>query len=299
MLKTNKKLIIFSVIFIFIIIFINFAYKYTVDKQIIEISPDRKTDFRLDRNLKILVLGADSIIPGQLKGWYGRSDFISLVYINHHTDDVSVLSIPRDTRIELKKHNTSKINSANQLGGYKLARRAVEKLLGIKIDYVVVLSMEAVIDLLEEIGPLKIFVPEKMEYDDNKADLHIHIEPGLQLMNGTEAMNFIRFRNANRGDIARIERQHIFLRAIVKKLQEPNLIFKLPGLLLKANQTFLTDMSFKTMFELGTLLRSLVPANLQNYIVPGDFGQNGYWIVNNEELKSMIQKIKNGEASQE
>jgi polyisoprenyl-teichoic acid--peptidoglycan teichoic acid transferase len=298
MFEKNKKLIFFSSLLIFVIIVLSLILQPSPNKEVLNINAKKKTDFKLDKNIKILVLGADSVIPGQLKGWYGRSDFISLVYINHLTNEVSLLSIPRDTKIELKKHNTTKINSANQYGGYRLARRAVEKLLGIKIDYVVVLSMEAVIDLLEEIGPLKIFVPERMEYDDNKANLHIHIEPGLQELDGREAMNFIRFRNANRGDIARIERQHIFLRAIVKKLQEPDLIFKLPGLLLKANQTFLTDMSFKTMFELGILLRSLTSANFQNYIVPGDFGSNGYWIADHKELKQIIQKIENGEDSQ-
>jgi polyisoprenyl-teichoic acid--peptidoglycan teichoic acid transferase len=299
MLQKNKKIIFYTFLLIFVIAFVGSVLQNTSTKKIVKIIPKKKTDFKLEKNIKILVLGADSVTPGQLKGWYGRSDFISLVYINHLTNDISLLSIPRDTKIELKKHNTTKINSANQIGGYKLARKAVEKLLGIKVDYVVVLSMEAVIDLLEEIGPLKIFVSEKMVYDDNKANLHIYIEPGLQELGAREVMNFIRFRNANRGDIARIERQHIFLRAIVKKLQEPDLIFKLPGLLFKANQTFLTDMSFKTMFELGILLRSLTPANFQNYIVPGDFGPNGYWISDHEELKYIIQKIENGEASQE
>jgi len=156
-----------------------------------------------------------------------------------------------------------------------------------------------VIELLDEAGPLKIFVPEEMKYDDNSASLHIDIEPGLQTMNGKEAMNFIRFRNANRGDIARIERQQIFLRAAIKKLQEPNLIFKLPGMLYKANQAFLTDMDFKTMFELGILLRSLSPGNYKSYIVPGDFGSNGYWLADKEELKSIVKRIKNGEPSQE
>lgn len=289
-----KKIILYLTIFVLVLIFGQFINKRQEQRPII-VEP-KKTDIKLDKEKIILLLGADSIIPGKLNGWYGRSDFIALLYINPKTDEVSFLSIPRDTKIELKKHKTTKINSANQVGGYKLARKAVQKLLNLKIDHVVVLSIQTVIDLLDEAGPLKIFVPEKMQYVDHSANLHINIDPGLQIMNGSEIMNFIRFRNANRGDIARIERQQIFLRAAIKKLQEPELIFKLPGMLYKANQAFLTDMSFKTMFELGILLRSLTPVNFKNYIVPGDFGSDGYWLADKQELKSIIDRIKYGES---
>lgn len=299
--KANKnRILVFIIVFLLVTVFASFINKQDKIPEQPELSNnEKKVDFDFDKKTKILLLGADSIIPGKLSGWYGRSDFIAVLYINPKTNEVSFLSIPRDTKIELRKHKTTKINSANQVGGYKLARKAVQKLLGIKIDHVAVLSIQTVIDLLDEAGPLKIFVPERMKYDDNSANLHIDIQPGLQEMNGKEAMDFIRFRNANRGDIARIERQQIFLRAAIKKLQEPNLIFKLPNMLYKANQAFLTDMSFKTMFELGILLRSLSPGNYKSYIVPGDFGSNGYWLADQEKLESIVKRIKYGEPSKE
>lgn len=298
--KANKKrILVFIIVFLLVMTIANFIDRQDKIPEQPETAKNEKVDFDFSKKTKILLLGADSIIPGKLSGWHGRSDFIAVLYINPKTDEVSFLSIPRDTKIELKKHKTSKINAANQVGGYKLARKAVQKLLDIKIDHVVVLSIQTVIDLLDEAGPLKIFVPEEMQYDDNSAGLHINIKPGLQEMNGKGAMDFIRFRNANRGDIARIERQQIFLRAAVKKLQEPNLIFKLPNMLYKANQAFLTDMSFKSMFELGILLRSLSPGNYKSYIVPGDFGSNGYWLANQEELESIVKRIKYGEPSKE
>ena len=294
---SKNQIFIFIAVFLLTIAFASFINKKDNEPEQPEITSAEKVDFDLNKEMKILILGADSVIPGKLSGWYGRSDFIAVLYINPKTNEVSFLSIPRDTKIELKKHKTTKINSANQVGGYKLARKAVQKLTKTKISHLVVLSIQTVIDLLDETGPLKIFVPKKMKYDDNSAGLHINIEAGLQEMSGKEAMGFIRFRNADRGDIARIERQQIFLRAAINKLQEPNLIFKLPSILYKANKAFLTDMSFKTMFKLGILLRSLTPANYKSYIVPGDFGSNGYWLSNQEELKSIMERIKNGEPS--
>ncbi|MDD9899241.1 MAG: LCP family protein [Candidatus Melainabacteria bacterium] len=258
---------------------------------------------QLEEELNILILGADSLVPGKLEGWNGRSDVIVLLNFNPRTKQVSILSIPRDTHIELKKYpDIHRINSANQFGGYKLSKRAVRRLLDkVKIDHVIVFSMKSTIELLETLGPLKIFVPVDMKYRDKSAGLDIDIKAGLQELEGKELMNFLRFRNLNKGDIGRIERQHIFFRAALKKLSQPEMIFRLPGILLKAGRTFTTDMSFRELFELGTLLRSLLPGSeqeqdnvwdFQSYIVPGDFGEDGSWVPNHSKIKVMMQEIR-------
>lgn len=262
---------------------------------------DQSTTIELKKPLNILILGADSLIPGKLEGWNGRSDVIVLLNFNPNTKQVSIISIPRDTYVELKNHTVHKINAANQLGGYKLSKRAVQRLLKVKIDHVIVFSMKSTIELLESLGPIKIFVPVEMKYHDLSAGLHIEIPAGLQELKGAQIMNFLRFRNLDKGDIGRIQRQHIFFRAALNKLSEPNMIFKMPGLLLKAGKTFSTDMSFRELFELGTLLRSLLPSSTKNqenrwtfksYIVPGDFGDEGYWLPKYKELEKMMQEIK-------
>ncbi len=255
----------------------------------------------IKKPLSILILGVDSITPGKLEGWNGRSDCIILLYVNPHNKTISAISIPRDTYVDLKKLPTHKINSANQFGGYKLTQRAVKKLLGIEVDQVIVFSIKSVIDLIDAIGEIKIYVPQKMSYHDKSANLHIEIKPGLQSMNGKELMNFLRYRSKTDGDIGRIQRQHIFFRAAVKQLLEPETIFKMPGILAKANKTFITDMSFKEMFQLGILLRSLMLEEqnsskgdkwrFKSYIVPGDFGQKGYWLPNEQKIKVMVSEI--------
>lgn len=267
-----------------------------------ELKEVKKKDLKaLNEPLSILILGVDSLVPGKLEGWNGRSDSIVILYVNPYTKIVSVISVPRDTYTELKKLKTHKINAANQIGGYKLTQRAVKKLLNLEIDHVLVFSIKAVIDLIDAMGEIKIYVPQKMSYHDKSANLHIEIEPGLQVMNGKQLMNFLRYRSKLDGDIGRIQRQHIFFRAAVKQLSKPQTAFRMPTMLLKANKTFITDMSFKEMFELGILLRSLLvdKGNTKNgvwsfksYIVPGDFGPNGYWLPNHEKIKEMILEIK-------
>lgn len=249
-------------------------------------------DIKLTKPISILVLGADSLIPGKLGGWNGRSDFMALVYINPSTDEVSILSIPRDTYVNLKNYKVYRINSANQIGGYKLAIRAVKKLLNIKeIDHVVVFSIKAVSDLLDDIGPLKIFVPKRMSYHDQSASLHIDFQPGLQSLNGKQLINFLRYRDAINGDIGRIRRQHMFFRALIKRILEPQMIFRVPSLIKKANRAILSDMNFAEMFRLGTLIRSLPPKSIKSYIVPGDFGKDGSWQVDYPQLEQLMAKI--------
>jgi len=273
--------------------------KITPDQPIQQI--DKPDAIKLEKQLNIMILGADSLIPGKLEGWNGRSDVIVVANFNPFTKQVSIISIPRDTYIELKKHkDIHRINSANQLGGYKLSKRVVQKLLGLKIDHVIVFSMKSAIELLETIGPVKIFVPVDMQYHDSKAGLHINIKAGLQKLKGAQIMNFLRYRNIDKGDIGRIERQHIFFRAALKRLSEPAMIFKMPSVLLKAGQTFTTDLSFRELFELGTLLRSLLPSSdnkedawdFKSYIVPGNFSSDGSWLPKYPELKAMVKEIK-------
>ena len=295
----KKTIFVISVILLVIIIYNLFELLKSSDKDHsvepkTKISKTKKTENKkipFDKPISILVLGADSVIPGKLKGWYGRSDFIALIHINPAQQKVHILSIPRDTKVSLKKHDVSRINAANQLGGYKFAKRAVQRLLGIKIDHVFVFSIQAVIDMIDTLGPVKIFVPQEMDYDDNRADLHIHIRPGLQEMDGTQLVKFVRYRNKNRGDIARIERQHIFCRYALRKLKEPEIVFRLPQFLFMANKAFLTDLDFSEMFQFGLLAKSLEMRDIQSHIVPGDFGSDGSWIVKKQELRDMISKI--------
>jgi polyisoprenyl-teichoic acid--peptidoglycan teichoic acid transferase len=300
----KKTIFVISVI-AFVIITYNLVESFRSDK--VEPSPkpvitkDLPVDLKdepkipFDKPVSILVLGADSLIPGKLEGWYGRSDFIALVYINPKQQKVHILSIPRDTQISLKKHDVSRINAANQLGGYKFAKRAVKRLVGLKkIDHVFVFSIQAVIDMIDTLGEVKIFVPQEMYYNDNSANLHINIKPGLQEMDGLQLMNFVRYRNKNKGDIGRIERQHIFFRAALRKLKEPEIVFRLPQFLFKANKAFQTDMDFSEMFQLGLLARSLEMSDFKSHIVPGDFGSDGSWLVKKLELRDMMNKITDG-----
>jgi len=243
----------------------------------------------------VLVLGTDVMQPNELQDWNGRSDLMLVIVYNRKHNRVAIVSVPRDSVVYLKRRSgeikPARINSTNHLGGYQLARKAIEALLNIKIDRVVVFSITGFEELINAIGKLEINVPKDLNYHDSKQDLHIEIAAGKQLMDGKTLIKFLRYRDKDQGDIGRIKRQQIFFRAAIKKLTEPAIIVKAPAIANKARELFLTDMSAREMLSLGNKLRSVPKRNYSGYLVPGDFARDGSWTVNQAELHAMMAKI--------
>jgi polyisoprenyl-teichoic acid--peptidoglycan teichoic acid transferase len=280
-----------SLLLLFLSVYFLFSTK-TPRKSILDLEAEEITDLKKENIESILVMGTDSLFPKDLKGWRGRSDLMVLLLINKSQNLVSLLSIPRDTKIQLSKFKISRINSANTVGGYTLSKRAVQKLLKLKVNHFVLLNLAGFKEVLDSIGPIKIYVHKKMSYHDYSQDLHIEIEAGMNQMDSQELINFLRYRSKEEGDIGRIKRQQMFFRAALRKLIEPEIIFRIPSILQKANSLFLTDMKFQEMFNLVIYLRSLKKSAYKTYIVPGDFALDGTWIVNYEELNDLMVKIK-------
>lgn len=238
-------------------------------------------------------MGSDANIGGTLKDWRGRSDFIAVLSLNTEKEELSIVSIPRDTLVYIEKNKPKqRVNAANAIGGYKLSRKIISNLLQLDIDNVIVFSITGAIKLVDTLGEIEIEVPKRMSYHDNSANLHIEIKPGLQKMDGRELMNFLRYRSDEMGDIGRINRQQIFFNAALKKVAEKETFFKMPELINKANEVFLTDMNFQELFSYGLFFKSLPRSKMQTYVVPGNFGENGEWLVQKDNLELLMQEIK-------
>lgn len=172
-----------------------------------------------------------------------RSDTLILVRINPNTGEVGLLSIPRDTRVEVRGRGTSKINAAYAYGylhaqdlyadnvsqqeaGMALAAETVEwftnmSALGARIDYTIQINFEGFAQLIDALGGLDIDVPSAVV--DEKyptADygiMRIAFEPGLQHMDGTRALIYARTRHAD-SDFGRNMRQQLVVSALASRL---------------------------------------------------------------------------------
>jgi len=126
--------------------------------------------------------------------------------IDEATKSVSLLSVPRDTRVKIPGHGWDKINHAYANGGSQLSQKAVENLLGIPIDYYVTIDFAGFYKIVDAVGGVDVDVEKRMYYEDPYDELVIDIQPGMQHMNGKTAIQYVRYRDSE-GDIGRIERQ--------------------------------------------------------------------------------------------
>ncbi len=162
----------------------------------------------------------------------GCTDTIMVGRLDTVNHTINVVSIPRDTLMNRK--GAQKINSAyaaNKNGGGNGVdgiKEEIKKLTGFEVDSYAIVDTKAVMELVDAIGGVEFDVPVNMYYDDPYQDLHIHIDKGLQTLNGENAVKVLRFRHSYAGgDLQRITVQQDFLKALAKQMLDlgniPNL----------------------------------------------------------------------------
>jgi LCP family protein required for cell wall assembly len=195
----------------------------------------------------ILVLGSDAREGDTVS----RSDTIMLCRLDPETKRVSILSIPRDTKVELAGYGTQKINAAMAYGGPAGAVDAVSDFVGVKISHIVMIDFEGFVDVVDELGGITINVPAYSSYNG------IELQPGVQTLNGEQALTFVRDRkNYGLGDFQRGANQRTFLKAVIKKvLQAP--ATDIPGLVNSLAGGARTDLTTTQFIDLALSFRGM------------------------------------------
>lgn len=223
--------------------------------------------------------------PAKPEDYTGLTDTILLAQIRPD-GTANLLSIPRDTWMNVPGYGYGKINGANPHGGPKMLMNAVQQLTGIKPDAYTFVSLYAVRSLTDAAGGVTLRVPQRMKYDDNAGHLHIDLQPGEQHLNGVQAEGFLRFRKDNMGDIGRVGRQQEFLSAMVRRVKNPLNWWRLPLMVSAADRNMKTNL---TKSQVSALLGAgLGGLKVNMSTVPGDFGAGGTWVVNRPELDRLV-----------
>lgn len=171
--------------------------------------------FRED-TVNVLLLGCDedrAYGGKKILRQYARSDMMLVARLDFKTKQITGVSIPRDTLADLPGYREQKINAYHSIGGKDLAKRAVENLLGLSIDKVIVLDYQIFQDVVDMVGGVDVFIDKKLKYTDRRGGLYIDLKPGLQHLDGYNAMCFVRYRHGD-SDFARQARQKDFLLAM-------------------------------------------------------------------------------------
>jgi LCP family protein required for cell wall assembly len=133
-----------------------------------------------------------------------------------------MLSLPRDLRVDVPGHGLNKLNFAFHVGGPALTIRTVEQLTGVDINHYVEVSFDAFSDITDSLGGVYVDVDQRY-YNDNPTYELIKLSPGYQLLNGVDALDFVRYRHDLNMDFGRMERQQAFLSAMREQAMGWNL----------------------------------------------------------------------------
>lgn len=229
---------------------------------------DTRIEERTEGRYSVLVVGTDK--AGL------NTDTILVASLDSKNNSASVMSIPRDTMSNVTR-NVKKINAAyasgakDGVGNIDNLKKEVSYLMGFPVDNYVIIDLSAFEELIDALGGVTIDVPRNMDYDDPYQDLHIHIEKGVQTLNGEEAIGFVRYRKGYaEGDLGRVKAQQLFIQALAEQVATPATVTKLPQLTDIILDNMRTDLTYG---ELVWFVKEAVSidmsTNLHMFTLPG------------------------------
>lgn len=256
-----------------------------------------------NKKVNILILGID-----KRRNDPGRSNVTCLMTVDTSTKTASLLWIPRDSRVKIPGHEWNKIGHAYAYGGYQLSEKTVSELLGVPIDYYLAVNMDGFKKVIDALGGVDINVDKRMyyydQYDEGEVDNNglIDLKPGLQHMDGNTALQYVRFRHDEMGDIGRIERQQKFVKALLADVVKPSVVLKVPAVVKEANLALSTDMSVGDMLSLATLTNDAYKAGLKTEMVPGTpvyIDNVSYWLPDIAAMRKQVAQIQSSDTDNE
>lgn len=244
-----------------------------------------------------------------------RTDTIVLGCYNSTLDELSLISIPRDTLVYVDDETFNKmqeefpepgqhgmkINALHHYGGEKygidMLKSQLEEMYDIEISYYVRVSFEGFRYLIDSIGGIDFDVPVKMDYDDPGQDLSIHIQKGVQHLDGKNAEGLVRFRSGySNADLGRIETQQKFFKVLMKKLTDADTIFANPTAYVTTFFKYVkTNITVADAIKYLAVIKDFNGDNVYTYTLPGeiasDYGFKGAYGYYKDETEKQSYEI--------
>jgi len=235
--------------------------------------------------VNFLVVGKDHV--------GANTDVIMVASLNPDTDKVSVLSVPRDTRVYV--NGTRKINSVYSYAGSRGMKKeetlinTVSQVTGLPIHYFAIINLRAFREIVDELGGVEFNVKRPYHYDDPYQDLHIHLDPGMQILNGEKAEGLIRYRHDYAmGDIQRLDVQQEFISAFIEQKLQMKYISKIPAVYDKVTDYVISNLKVSDLINYA---KAFIGCQMETHVLPGTTGTgSGYWIQNDDETAMLIRE---------
>jgi len=265
-------------------------------------------------------------IPLDLEGWERRPNFFTVLLFgldegfnadvimvaafDAETQQGYIISIPRDTRVDVQRNNrkivsayaVGRLRGGGHTGGVEQLKREVQTLLGFRPDFYVSVQYELIVSIVDAIGGLEIYVPFHKHYSDPYQDLYINIPAGLQRLNGQDVLHFARFRyfyGRARAitDYERIENQQQVLNELLQELITPRTLRRVPALVRAYNNYMTTNLSLGEQLWFALQLNNIGSVSaLSTYTLPmrGTSGRpSWYELPNRDGIVTLVNRTVN------
>ena len=232
---------------------------------------------RFDGYTNILILGLDEG-AGDLEGNGQNADTIFVLSFSNETGKSRLLSIPRDTWIDMKSSGAGRLGNMYQLGGASMMVRQVSTLLKVPIHQYIIIDMGTFAELINVLGGLDIYVEQDMDYDDPESGLSIHLKQGYQHLDGDDAQKYLRFKGEKLGDVGRVQRQQKFIKALYEKVLQLETIPKLPAIADIFRNRLTTSAEIFDSAHLANVLRHMSSELPTTTMLPGTAEAEGVWM---------------------
>lgn len=203
-----------------------------------------------------------------------RTDTIILAKIDPQARKLWLLSIPRDTKVLIPKHGTQKINNAHALGGAELTIKTVEQFTGVPINHYMEVNFQGFQGAVRALGGVWVNVPHAIN-DKKAASQSVHqraakIPAGYQLLNGEQALTFVRTRDFADADVTRMKDQQIFFKAVADQMAKTD-VTKMIRVINAVAPYVQTDMSLMQMIKTAVALKDAGSANMYTATIGGEW----------------------------
>ncbi|HDU7437777.1 LCP family protein [Listeria monocytogenes] len=193
--------------------------------------------------INVLLIGSDSRGEDQ-----GRSDSLMIAHYNTKTNTPKLVSIMRDTYVDIPGHGKNKINAAYSYGGPELVRQTIKENFGVDVQYYVVANFEGFPKIVDTLAPEGIKINAEKDMSKN---IDANIKKGEQVMDGKTLLQYARFRKDAEGDFGRIRRQQQVLEALKEQAIDVGDVGKIPDVIGKLQGYSSTNIPTGTLMSIG------------------------------------------------
>ena len=275
-------------------------YQKAYNAQLAHIDPINEEDieFKGAKPVKgivnVLLLGSDAR-PGDT----GNSDTLMIGQYNNDQKKLKLVSVMRDTYVDIPGHGMSKINAAYSLGGPDLVRQTLKKNFGINLHYYAIVdfkSFSSVFDILAPDG-IEVDIPYEMSYG-----IGMTLPAGKQILHGNDALGYARFRHDINSDFGRVQRQQEIISKVKDEALSTHTITNLPTILGTLDAYVATNLDMKTMLGIGTNLITQDFGEIETLRIPleesyedeyNEYGQQILAVDLAENRRALIQFLSN------